>query len=506
MSNKKRIFKNTSLLYVRQLLTLGLSLYTSRLTLQVLGEDNFGIYAAVGGFTAILTIVTSSMAGSGQRFLTFELGKKNEIQLNKIFNTFLQLMLLMSALLIVIAETGGVWFINNFLTIPPERLNVAIWVFQLSIFTCVINILNAPYNSVIIAHEDMGKFALFSIVDAVLKLAFVALLFFVKWDKLLMYALLLAAIQVFDRVIMGLYCRYKYKETCIVWRSDIRLMKKMSGFAGWTLLSNLSIMGFTQGVNVLLNVCFGPVVNAAFTVAYQAYSGIRTFCSSFQLASNPQIVKSYSEGNITELNELVLFVSKMSFFLVFVISLPFLVNAEYVMQLWLVKVPQYAIGFFCILLIYAYMDVFAYPIDTAAQATGRLKTYTLRTSLLLLCNLPIGYCLFRLGFRPESIYVVAIVIGVLGLLVRLYSLKQSINISIKAFLFVFVRCFLVALLSLAVAMVLHIQLNAVFLQVALQFVFCVIESLCLIYVLGLNAVERTKIKSLINNIICKNIR
>ena len=254
MSDKKRIFKNTSLLYVRQLFTLTLSLYTSRLTLQVLGADDFGIYAAVGGFTSLLSILTSSMAGSGQRFLTFELGKGNEEQLRKIFNTFLLLTYVLSFLLLLLAETVGLWFVDNYLTIPIERMNVAIWVYQLSILTCIINILNAPYNSVIVAHEDMGKFALFSIVDAVLKLAFVAILFIVPWDKLLGYAIFLIGIQVLDRVIMSIYCHYKYQETHWQLSYDRILINRMTGFAGWTLLSNLSVMGFAQGVNVLLNI------------------------------------------------------------------------------------------------------------------------------------------------------------------------------------------------------------------------------------------------------------
>lgn len=502
-SGTRRIAKNTMLLYVRQLFTLALSLYTSRLTLQVLGANDFGIYAAVGGFTALLTILTSSMAGSGQRFLTFELGQGNERQLNKIFNTFLQLMLLLTVVLVLLAETLGVCFIEKYLTIPHERLNVALWVFQLSIFTCVINILNAPYNSVIVAHEDMGKFALFSIVDAVLKLAFVALLFFVSWDKLLMYALALAVIQVIDRLVMGLYCRYKYVETHISFSSDWPLMKRMASFAGWTLLSNLSVMGFTQGVNVLLNICFGPIVNAAFTVANQAYSGIRSFCSSFQLASNPQIVKTYSEGRLAELNSLLLFVCKMSFFLIFIISLPFIVNADFIMHLWLVNVPEYATGFFCILLIYAYMDVFAYPLDTAAQATGKLRTYTLRTSMLLLCNLPLGYVLFRLGFRPESIYVSAILIGVCGLMLRLIILKKNIQISIKIFLGVFARCLLVAGFSFGLAYTLHSVCRGGLLQVAFSFCFCILESIFIIFAIGLTIEERAKAKSIIKNKIIK---
>lgn len=503
MSDKRKIFKNTSLLYVRQLFTLSLSLYTSRLTLQVLGADDFGIYAAVGGFTALLTILTSSMAGSGQRFLTFELGRGNSAQLNKIFCTFFQLMLLLSFVLVILAETGGIWFIHNYLNIPHERMSVVVWVFRLSVFTCVINILNAPYSSVIVAHEDMGKFALFSIIDAIFKLIFVALLFVIKWDKLFVYALSLAIIQVSNRLIIGTYCHYRYAETRISFSMDIELMQRMSSFAGWTLLSNLSVMGFVQGVNVLLNICFGPVVNAAFTVANQAYSGIRSFCSNFQLASNPQIVKSYSEGKIAELNGLLLFVCKMSFFLIFVISLPFLVNADFIMHAWLVEVPEYATGFFCILLVYAYMDVFAYPLDTAAQATGKLKTYILRTSLLLLCNLPIGYCLYRLGLRPESIYMVAILIGFLGLLARLYTLRASIQVPVRKFMGVFARCLLVAILSFGCAISLQKVLHTGLLSTALSFVFCIVESLCMIYALGLVKSEREKIKSIVNQKIFK---
>lgn len=504
MSDKKRIFKNTSLLYIRQLLTLALSLYTSRLTLQVLGANDFGIYAAVGGFTALLNILTSSMAGSGQRFLTFELGKGNERQLRTIFNTFLFLMFVLSFLLLLLAETIGLWFVNNYLTIPSERMSVAVWVFQLSILTCIINILNAPYNSVIVAHEDMGKFALFSIVDAVLKLVFVAILFMVSWDKLLTYAIFLMAIQVFDRLIMSIYCHHRYAETRLQLSFDKMLVKQMTGFAGWTLLSNLSIMGFAQGVNVLLNICFGPIINAAFTVANQAYSGIRSFCSSFQLATNPQIVKSYSEGKISELNELLLFVCKMSFFLIFVLSLPFLINADDIMHLWLVNVPNHATGFFCVLLIYAYIDVFAYPLDTAAQATGLLKTYTLRTSLLLFSILPIGYFLFKLGFEPESIYLVAIVIGILGLLVRLVTLRSNIQVPLSKFIGVFTRCVIVAVVAFGLACMMHHVCYGSIIKVVLTFLFCFSESLCFIYLLGLEKQERAKLKTFIRNKFKKN--
>ncbi len=503
MSSKKTIFKNTSLLYVRQLFTLALSLYTSRLTLQVLGASDFGIYAAVGGFTALLNILTSSMAGSGQRFLTFELGQGNKERLIAIFNTFFQLMLGLSLLLVLLAETLGVWFLNSYLTIPAERHDVAFWVFQFSIFACVLNIINAPYSAVVVAHEDMGKFALFSIADAVLKLAFVALLFVVRWDKLLTYAFLLLLIQVIDRIIMWVYCR-RYEEAHFRWGIDRGFIRQMSGFAGWTLLSNLSIIGFAQGVNVLLNICFGPLVNAAFTVANQAYSGIRSFCSSFQLACNPQIVKTYSQQQLDELNQLLLFVCKMSFFLVFLLSLPFLVNADYIMRLWLVDVPQHAVGFFTVLLVYAYLDVFAYPLDTAAQATGRLKTYTLRTSLLLLTILPLGYVGYRYcGLVPEGIYAVAIAIGFVGIMVRLVTLRQTVHLRVRSFVVVLLRCIAIAVCSFLIAYAAKRYMADTLPMVALSFILCITESLFFIAVFGMNRAERSKIVGLVRNKIFK---
>lgn len=482
---------------------MALSLYTSRLTLQVLGATDLGIYAAVGGFTALLNILTTSLAGSGQRFLTFELGKGEKERLQTIFNTFFQLMLGLSLLLVIFAETIGVYCLSQYLTIPQERHDIALGVFQFSVFACVLNIINAPYNSVIVAHEDMGKFALFSIVDAVLKLCFVSLLFWVKWDKLLTYALLLLLIQIINSIIRWTYCR-RYEEAHFRWCIDWAFIRQMSGFAGWTLLSNLSIIGFAQGVNVLLNICFGPLVNAAFTVANQAYSGIRSFCSSFQLACNPQIVKTYSQHKLDDLNQLLLFVCKMSFFLVFLLSLPFLVNANYIMRLWLVDVPQHTVGFFTALLVYAYLDVFAYPLDTAAQATGQLKTYTLRTSFLLLTILPLGYVGYRYcGLEPEGVYAIAITIGLLGIFVRLITLRQSVHLRVMPFLVVLLRCIAIAGCSFLIANFANQYMTDTLPMLALSFILCFTESLFFIVLFGLNKTERNKVVSLVKGKIFK---
>lgn len=254
----KRIAKNTLFLYLRQLLTLFLSLYTSRLTLQVLGVSDFGIYAAVGGITAFLSILTSSLASSTQRFLTFKIGEGNLHELNSTFCTSIQIHILLSGVIILLAETIGLWWVYEKMVIPSERFDIALWVYQISVLNAVCTILTAPYNAEIVAHEDLGPFALFSIIDSVLKVIFVALLFIIEWDRLLMYSLFLFFIQTLNRIICVAFCKIRYSECTLRWGVDKSLFRSMLGLSGWNLISNLAIMGFIQGTNIILNIFFGP--------------------------------------------------------------------------------------------------------------------------------------------------------------------------------------------------------------------------------------------------------
>lgn len=501
ISNNRRIAKNTLLLYVRQIFTLCLSLYTSRLTLQVLGASDFGVYAAVGGITALLSVITSSMSTSTQRFITFELGTGNKERLNRVFNTSVQIHALLALVLMVLAETVGVWYVDNHLVIAPERHNVAFWVFQVSAMGCAFSLLNVPNTASIVAHEDMGTFALFSIVDAVLKLAAVAMLFVISWDKLFVYAVSLLLIQLLNQSASFLFCRFRYAEVRFRRMFDIALVRQMFGLAGWNVISNLAIMGFIQGVNILLNLFFGPVMNAAYTVAMQAYSGLRSFCSSFQLASNPQIVKLYSSGELEKMRSLVIMVCKMSFFLIFFLSLPFLVNADYVLSLWLVEVPAHSVSFFTLLLVYAYFDVMVYPMDIAAQATGRVKRYNSITSLATLAILPLSYIGFLLGWFPESIYVIAICMSLLGLPLRLWCLNRLIGLGIGRFLRqVFLKIIGIGAVSSVVPLVFHYILPVNLLTVAADFLLAFLSAGLSIYLLGLSLSERQQVRSAINKV------
>lgn len=491
IEDNKRIVKNTLLLYIRQFFTLGLSLYTSRLTLNVLGVTDFGIYAAVGGITALLSILTSSMSTTTQRFMTFELGKKDNEKLNRVYITSIQIYILFSVLLFILGETIGLWFISNKLTIPAERLEIAIYVFHFSLLICILNVLNIPNQAAIIAHEDMGTFALFSITDATFKLVSVLILFWISWDKLLIYAVFLFLIQLINRIASIVYCHYNY--TFIKYRNifDKSLAKEMFSLAGWNIVSNISVMGFIQGVNILLNIFFGPILNAAYTVAMQAYSGIRSFCSSFQLASNPQIIKSYSTGDYERMHSLLITVCKMSFFLIFFLSLPFAINAEAILELWLGKVPKHATAFFILLLLYAYFDVFAYPMDVAAQATGKIKKYNILISLTTLTTLPIGYLLYLSGAIPETIYIVAIIMSIVGLMVRITILSNLILMNKIIFLKqVILRSFGVGLLSSILPLIVSFLIPNTIYRVILTFLLSFLASGSMIYLIGLTSNER----------------
>lgn len=503
VSSNKRIAKNTLLLYVRQLLTLFLALYTSRLTLQVLGVTDFGIYFAVGGVTAFLIILTSSLSSSSQRFLTFSLGNGDANRLNQIYITSVNIHILLSFVLIVIAETIGLWFLYNKMVIPVERLPVAFWVYQLSVLSAIVYVLNAPNNAVIIAHEDMGTFALFSILDAVLKFGGVIYLFFISWDKLLAYAIMLFLMQTINPIVAFIYCRIKYVECKYKLLMDKALFKSMVGLASWNMLSSLAIMGFVQGTNILLNLFFGLGLNSAYAVASQAYSGVRSFTSNFQLASNPQIVKLYSKGETEEMHTLLMRVCKYSFYLIFVISFPFILNAHTVLALWLKNVPAHSETFFVLLLIFAYIDVMAYPLDIAAQATGNLKKYSIYVSCCIISTLPLSYVCFKLGAIPETILIIALIVSFIGISIRLKLLSRMIGLSTQQFIkTVLLRPLLfVSIISIIVIPIKNvIVINDIF-SSCLYFIFIVIVEISIFYAIGLDSSEKRLIKKLFFNIL-----
>lgn len=411
--NNKRIAKNTLLLYFRMLLMIVINLYTSRVILQVLGVEDFGINNVVGGVITMLGFLTGSLAGASSRYITYDLGKGDMEVMKKTFGNILSIHLLLAVIVVVIGETLGLWFMTTQLQIPEAREAAAFWVYQFSIISFVLSVISVPYNASIIAHEKMSAFAYISIIDAVLKLLIVYLLLVIPYDKLIVYAALFCCIQIFDRIIYSVYCRRHFAETRSKLNFDKKLFKEIFAFAGWTMNGNLAVIGYTQGVNVLLNIFFGPAVNAARGIAVQVQNVTRQFCTNFQMALNPQLTKSYAVGDYAHMHQLLKVSSKFSFYLMLLISLPLMLEAPLILKWWLGTVPEHTVSFLRLILCTGILFALSNPVITAVHATGKLKKFQLIEGSMLLSIVPIAYLLLKLfHIPPEYVFLVHIIVEI----------------------------------------------------------------------------------------------
>ena len=430
-ANNKRIAKNTLLLYVRTLITMVISLYTSRVVLNALGVTDFGIYNVVGGVVAMFGFLNASMSVATQRFLNFELGRGNTHQLIKVFVTSVNIHLIISALVLFLGETIGLWFLLNKMTIPSDRLIAAMWVYQCAIFSTIILIVSVPYNALIIAHEKMGAFAYISILEVSLKLLAVFLLFLTQNDKLIIYSILMLIMQLIIRCIYGFYCKRHFHESKYHFILDNKLFKEMSSFAGWSLLGNIAFICFTQGLNILLNVFFSPVVNAARGISVQIQNAINQFSSSFQMALNPQITKSYATNDLSYMYNLIIRSSKFTLFLLLVLSVPVFLETPLILKIWLGIVPEYTVIFVRLMLCATIIDAVANPLVTAASATGRIRKYQIIVGGLLLLIIPISYIVLKSGGQPWRVFVVHIIICLCAFVARLLFVRKMIGLPLK---------------------------------------------------------------------------
>lgn len=431
--NNKRIAKNTAMLYFRMLLTMAVSLYTSRIVLNTLGVEDFGIYNVVGGFVTMFGFLNSAMASATQRFLAFEIGRKDTIQLRNVFSMSVNIHFLIAIFILILAETVGLWFVNTQLTIPPERMEAARWVYQFSILTLMANMVSVPYNAMIIAHERMNVFAWVSIAEVSLKLFIVFMLQWFGFDKLKFYAILMFGVALLIRLIYGLYCNRKFKESKFRYYWDKPLFKTLINYAGWNLWGNASSALYGQGINILLNIFFGPVINAARGIAYQVRGAMNQFVTNFQMAMNPQIIKSFATNDLNYMHQLIFQGAKYSFFLLFTLSLPVLLETQYILKLWLKIVPEYTVIFTQLIIINILLDSFSQPLMTAAQATGKIKIYQSVIGGLQLFNVPISYIFLKLNYQPQVTLYISITISIIALIIRLILLRNLIDLKIKQF-------------------------------------------------------------------------
>lgn len=503
--NNKRIAKNTLLLYVRMLLTMAVSLYTSRVVLNTLGVEDFGTYNVIGGVVAMLGFLTGSLSAASSRYITYALGEGYFKNLQKTFANIQAIHLLFALFVIILAETIGLWFLNNYIQVPSGRENAAFWVFQFSIITTSLSMISVPYNASIIAHERMGTFAYISILDVSLKLLIVFLLQIINFDKLILYAVFLCGVQVIIQFIYILYCKRHFKETLILPKIDKKQFKEIVAFAGWTMNGNLAVMGFTQGLNILLNLFFGPAINAARGIAVQVEAVVRHFCASFQMALNPQLTKSYAQQDFSHMHTLLNVSSKFSFFLVLFISLPACLEADIVLRWWLGNVPQYTVVFLRFILLTNLIGSLSNPIIVSVHATGNIKKFQLIEGTTLLLIVPISYIGLKFfHYPPEYVFIVHLCIETITQCIRikivLPMIQMKINTYIKEVIIPVIKVLVTAPIIPIIAYT-FIEKNII--NFFLICLLCILSCSLSIYLLGCTFKEQIFLKNKLNTIYLK---
>ena len=489
--NNRRIAKNTLLLYFRMLFMMVVSLYTSRVVLNSLGVEDFGIYNVVGGVVAMFSVISGTLSAAISRFITYELGKENQEKLNKIFSASMTIQLLLSLIIVILIESVGIWFLNEKMTIPLERMASANWVLQFSVITFVINLISVPYNAAIIAHEKMSAFAYISILEAICKLAIAFFIMISHIDKLVFYAILMCLVSIIVRFTYGHYCKKHFEECTYHFHWDKEILKNMFGFAGWNFIGASSAVLRDQGGNIILNIYFGPSVNAARSIANQVNGAIIGFVQNFMTALNPQITKSYASNDRGYMMALIFQGARLSFYMLLLLSLPVLINTHYILVIWLKLVPEHAVLFVQLILIFAMSESISNPLITAMLATGKIRNYQIVVGAFQILNLPISYICLELGCIPESVLVVAIFISQICLAARLYMLRGLIGLSSKQYLKkVYFNILIVTFFSLIIPCILRRYMNDTFFAFVLITLTSLVCTLIVIYYIGCNRDER----------------
>ena len=496
--NTKRIAKNTLMLYGRMLFSMLVSLYTSRVVLQALGVEDYGIYNVVGGVVAMFSMISSSLSSSVSRFLTFELGKGDTDGLKRVFSTSLSIQLVLAGIIVVLAETIGLWFLNTHMTIPANRLYAANWVFHASVLTFVINLLSVPFSASIVSHERMSAFAYIGILDVVLRLLIVLFIAYsgLDFDRLIVYALLLVGVVCIMQAIYWNYCTRHFQECQLKLSFDVDYWKEMSSFAGWNFIGCTAGLLKDQGVNILLNLFLGPIINAARGIANTVNNVLSSFAGNFMTALNPQITKSYAAGDYSYMFSLVERGSRFSYYILLLFALPMLFEADFVLTLWLNHYPSHTVNFVRLILLVTMCDILSNTLINLQNATGKIRNYQLAVGGMLLMNFPLSYICLKIGFQPESTLIVALIVAVACLFLRLLFLRKMVGLSIRRYLHkVCGNVMCVTLAAAVLPTLLYLQMADGVLRFLLM---CMLTALCsatAIYFIGCSRNERDFIKS-----------
>lgn len=493
-SNNKTIAKNTIFLYFRMMITMLISLYTSRVVLQVLGVDDFGLYAVVGGVVAMFSFINNALSVGSSRFLTFELGTGNFKKLKTTFSTLLNLHFILCITVVLLAETIGLWFVYNKLDIPANRMDAAVWVYHISVLTAVITITQTPYNASIISHEKMDIFAYVSIAEAILKLGIVYLLKIGDFDKLILYAILVFFVTIVIASIYRIYCVNRFKETRYQFVIDREVLKSVAGFSGWSLIGSATYALNSHGTNIITNMFFGPAIVASRAISVQVDMAASQFVQNFRKAVNPQIIKKYAAGEYEGSKKMLLDSTKYSFYLMLLLGLPIILLSEEILQLWLGQVPEYSVIFLQLIIVQSLFQVFDTSFLTALQAKGRLKENALISPVFAILRFLVVYIMFQAGFSPVALsYAGIISFALVGLVVKPILLCKIVNYNFQDIADMFMACLKVSLVAIPIPTLLSYYLDSGFKSFI---IICTVSTICIltsVFYLGIRKEMRMRI-------------
>lgn len=505
LNNTSRIAKNTIILYIRSFIVLLITLYTSRVILQALGVVDFGIYNVVGGVISALSFLNWSLQGTYQRFFNVEMARGGSESISKQFKVANSIQLLMALIIVLLAETIGLWFVNTHLVIPADRMIAANWIYQVTIVSAVISVLCSPFGALITAYERMDLFAFISIISALLRLVIVFIVKYTSFDKLIVYSLLLLSVSIIEWILYVILTKRLFPESSLRMTWDKKMMMSMTSFGGWVIVDSLSQMLKGQGINIVLNMFFGPVVNSARGIAYQVMNAINQFISSFQTSFRPQLTKSYAEGDYNYMRQLYYSSSKLSYYLLFVISLPIILETEYILHLWLGdNVPDYTASFTRIVLITTFVSAFANPTSCIAYATGNIKKFTVVVSSIMLSIVPISYFFLRLGGNPNVALWVSFFVSIIAQIVRVFILNRLVDVDIKVYMKRVIIPILGCSILISVLSVIPILfLSPSFVRLVVSILISMVISFTTIWLLGLDLNERRLIQNKITSFLSR---
>lgn len=494
--NTTQIAKNTVFLYIRMLLLLAVSLFTSRVILDVLGIEDYGLYNLVAGFITFLSFISNALVSSLQRFFNVALGKNDLMYYNEVFSMGINVLVGFSLLILIIGESFGLWFVMNNLNIPPERYDAAIWVYHISIITFIANTLRTPFHASIIAHEKMAFYAYISIFEVFARLGMVYLLMIIHTDHLIMYAFLYLIVILSVDLIYLLYCNKYFSECRYKWINNVQLLKDVVSFSGWTLIGQASVVVKNQGEAILINRFFSVVANAAMGVATQVANALELFVSNFQTAFTPQLIQSYASQNLLEHKKLLFRASKFSYFLLLIMVIPLVAHIDFILNLWLVEIPEYTNLFIIFILISYLFGALSTPFVTSVFATGKIKNYQISLSITFLLGLLLVYILMKNGFKPYYVSIVAVFINICLLFVRLLFARKYVGISLRQYCMdVMFPVVIVSVLSIPIPILLNLFSDSAYALLSI-----IIEIVIIGTIISFTGLSKTERKYLIRSI------